>query len=664
MKSLMKITLIAACVLPALLLGSIQIRRIRSAPSAAFLNPCAARKLAVDTLGGIHICLVKGNLQDPCGQDTVMYLHSYNDGITWDSTMVTRTFGEGAIAGTSIAVKPNGIPFITTAPGNVWSNGTLRTYPIDKDPSTQWSQNYASISVHPYSNYGIMYATEVISAELSKVHTWVFRLDNLDLVRYTVSDCRAMNFPSSTPVWGSDGTDPGNFFYDFACVGLIGTTEQGIIIRKIDYGPLYDVPSDFHATDEDDPNRQALLHSYPSVTSLCGDHILAVYWDPISPPSIRCRSLPNREHPDCWHGIYQPFYPPGYERGDLISEDGGAFGGGKALQVSLQSPHANPLYELYGLQKVVVVWEYVTSPPLMHKIKFRFGDFIRYIPHPAPDDPYPAQEPSLYRDFQGPVRLTNSGPDVHEWDPHVAYDAKHNKAYVLYDRDSSFNGTRYYSLMLATIDFSTGIIITRPEGGEQWPLLSTEKVKWVILTDNHPDSIRLECKPDYSRPWFSMTTSALSGSTREYDWTVGEYCTYWLPVPSYNSLIRAIAYYPGGVIVADTSEPFTILPAGGGGPQSDGSVTTPFCLNPPSVEASGATSISFSIPQACNVNLDVYNVSGQKVKTLLSGEQPQGTHQVTWEDVDNAGRSVSAGVYFIRMETPSYQANKKITILR
>ena len=58
------------------------------------------------------------------------------------------------------------------------------------------------------------------------------------------------------------------------------------------------------------------------------------------------------------------------------------------------------------------------------------------------------------------------------------------------------------------------------------------------------------------------------------------------------------------------------------------------------------TTISYKIFNAHHVNLGIYNLKGQLVKTLVNEEVGRGTHSVTWNGLDNNGSSVTSGVYF------------------
>ena len=62
-----------------------------------------------------------------------------------------------------------------------------------------------------------------------------------------------------------------------------------------------------------------------------------------------------------------------------------------------------------------------------------------------------------------------------------------------------------------------------------------------------------------------------------------------------------------------------------------------------------ATTISFSLPQDAHVALELYNVAGQKVRTLLRGEVASGQTRLTWDGKDDVGQAVAGGVYFYRL---------------
>lgn len=61
------------------------------------------------------------------------------------------------------------------------------------------------------------------------------------------------------------------------------------------------------------------------------------------------------------------------------------------------------------------------------------------------------------------------------------------------------------------------------------------------------------------------------------------------------------------------------------------------------------TSISFSIPSESMVDVSIYNVRGQKVKTILAENLTKGEHQAVWSGLDHSDKPVSSGVYFYKL---------------
>ena len=77
------------------------------------------------------------------------------------------------------------------------------------------------------------------------------------------------------------------------------------------------------------------------------------------------------------------------------------------------------------------------------------------------------------------------------------------------------------------------------------------------------------------------------------------------------------------------------------------------------------TEILYELPRASRVTLDVYNVLGQKVNTLVKDKlQEIGTYRVSWDATDNRGAMVTSGVYFYKIETGDFRATKKMVLLR
>lgn len=76
------------------------------------------------------------------------------------------------------------------------------------------------------------------------------------------------------------------------------------------------------------------------------------------------------------------------------------------------------------------------------------------------------------------------------------------------------------------------------------------------------------------------------------------------------------------------------------------------------------TTISYSVKDNAPVTLEVYNLKGQLVKTLVNEIQPSGNHQVTWNGTDNSGSAVGSGVYYYRLRSGRFSSTKKMVLMK
>ncbi len=76
------------------------------------------------------------------------------------------------------------------------------------------------------------------------------------------------------------------------------------------------------------------------------------------------------------------------------------------------------------------------------------------------------------------------------------------------------------------------------------------------------------------------------------------------------------------------------------------------------------TAISYQLSAVSRIKLIVYNVAGQKVRTLADGVEPAGPHCVRWDGRDGAGKGVAAGVYFYQLRTSEKQIIRKLIVLK
>jgi len=76
------------------------------------------------------------------------------------------------------------------------------------------------------------------------------------------------------------------------------------------------------------------------------------------------------------------------------------------------------------------------------------------------------------------------------------------------------------------------------------------------------------------------------------------------------------------------------------------------------------TTISYSLKDAQDVKIEIYNVKGQLVRTLINETQAAGDHKVIWTGTDNRNRPVASGLYYYKMTAGKYSSSKKMILMK
>lgn len=142
-----------------------------------------------------------------------------------------------------------------------------------------------------------------------------------------------------------------------------------------------------------------------------------------------------------------------------------------------------------------------------------------------------------------------------------------------------------------------------------------------------------------------------------------------------NSLVYALAIYNDKLIaggnfttagakvsayVAEWNKPATDV-----GEDEEASLPGSFALrqNYPN-PFNPTTSIEYAVPTRSHVNVEIFNLLGQHVRTLVDEMKSAGTYKIEWDGTDAAGKSVSTGVYLYRFKAGDYVETKKMLMLK
>jgi len=77
-----------------------------------------------------------------------------------------------------------------------------------------------------------------------------------------------------------------------------------------------------------------------------------------------------------------------------------------------------------------------------------------------------------------------------------------------------------------------------------------------------------------------------------------------------------------------------------------------------------STTITFTLPRTTHVTLEIYNLLGQRVRTLVDGAIDAGSHTVVWDGRDEFGKIVPTGIYLYRLQSADFVRVRKLVLVR
>lgn len=180
----------------------------------------------------------------------------------------------------------------------------------------------------------------------------------------------------------------------------------------------------------------------------------------------------------------------------------------------------------------------------------------------------------------------------------------------------------------------------------------TCRIRWQVFSPPRCDSVSLFLR---RAPLLNLDTIAhgLSPAETSRLWTVPH-------IISDSCRIFAIAYGPGWQYdESDTC--FRIAPVGVAECPTHETFETGFSSILPNPASSGV-GIQFQLRDACRIALSVFDASGRTIARLVDGVQSAGRYATSWSGRDDGGLMLPRGVYFVRLETPSYHEARKLIL--
>ncbi|MCI0696879.1 T9SS type A sorting domain-containing protein [candidate division KSB1 bacterium] len=76
------------------------------------------------------------------------------------------------------------------------------------------------------------------------------------------------------------------------------------------------------------------------------------------------------------------------------------------------------------------------------------------------------------------------------------------------------------------------------------------------------------------------------------------------------------------------------------------------------------TRIKFQVPSVSWVQLEVLNLMGQHVTTLMQGKRPAGEYEITWDGRNDSGQPAPSGIYLLKMQAGKFSQTRKMVLAR
>jgi hypothetical protein len=76
------------------------------------------------------------------------------------------------------------------------------------------------------------------------------------------------------------------------------------------------------------------------------------------------------------------------------------------------------------------------------------------------------------------------------------------------------------------------------------------------------------------------------------------------------------------------------------------------------------TNIDFALPRAAHVRIDIFNILGSKISTLVNEHLSAGYKSVEWDGRSSSGQAVSSGVYLFRITAGEFTASRKALLMK
>ncbi|HET9234050.1 MAG TPA: Calx-beta domain-containing protein, partial [Candidatus Eisenbacteria bacterium] len=196
------------------------------------------------------------------------------------------------------------------------------------------------------------------------------------------------------------------------------------------------------------------------------------------------------------------------------------------------------------------------------------------------------------------------------------------------------------------------VTLVAPNGGESWPVGSTQNVTWTASDNVGVQYVALDLSADGGTTW--QVVDQVLAEPAVYSWFVPNQ-------PTGAAIMRIRAYDYAGNPAEDVSNAYFQIPGVTGVAETPPAFfMAPAAPNP----FLGATMVSYSLDRDGPVLLEVFDVLGRRRVVLVDGPEAKGPHAVRWDGRDARGSAVPSGLYVLRLTFPGHVARERVLRIR
>lgn len=215
--------------------------------------------------------------------------------------------------------------------------------------------------------------------------------------------------------------------------------------------------------------------------------------------------------------------------------------------------------------------------------------------------------------------------------------------------------TRDRTLTATFTDVQAPIVqVLDPVGGERLTEGAPETIRWSATDNGAVDSLSVDYSlTGPSGPWLPIARGL--ANTGSYAWTVPGQSTD-------SALVRIVGYDHALNATAATSDSMFHIGNAATGVDPQGPAALMLARPEPN-PSTGATRMSFSLPQSGHARLEILDLSGRRAWER-EGSFPAGRQTLRWDGTTTAGARVGSGLYFVRLTTPWGDRMQRLVLIR